>query len=152
MIYLYDDAIVDDLRKSFQVPDGSSEPVVKVVDPEGIPSLAAQVQEDKIQFPIIALKRRPGVTIDTDRTNFTRIKKGVQSVIDPATNQLYYEKAVPIVLEYEMSVLATRTADQDELVRELLFKYTSMYFLTIHFHMNVIEKYGSEKSSILLSR
>lgn len=131
MIYLYDDAIVDDLRKSFQVPDGSSEPVVKVVDPEGIPSLAAQVQEDKIQFPIIALKRRPGVTIDTDRTNFTRIKKGVQSVVDPATNQLYYEKAVPIVLEYEMSVLATRTADQDELVRELLFKYTSMYFLTI---------------------
>lgn len=131
MLYLYDDAIVDDLRKSFKRSSESSGPVVRVVDPAEAVSLAAQIQSDSVKFPIVALKRKPGITIDTDRTNFTRIHKGVQAVMDPKTNNLYYEKAVPVVLEYEMSIIATRTADQDELFKELIFKYTSMYFLTI---------------------
>ncbi len=131
MLYLYDNAIVKDLQNSFD-SDNANDSVVKVISPESIISLVAQMKEDAVKFPVVALDRKPGTSIDTNRTNFTRIHKGVQSVIDPETNELYYEKAIPINLEYDMSILTTNTADMDELVKEILFKYTSMYFLTIN--------------------
>ncbi len=130
MIYLYDNAIVDDLIKSFN-PNAVDDPVVKVIAPEQVCSIAAQVQEDKLSFPIVALTRSENTSIDTDRMNFTRAHKGVASVIDTETNELYYEKALPIKLSYDLTVLTTNTADMDELIKELVFKYTDMYFLTL---------------------
>lgn len=129
MIRLYDKAIVEDLKKSFNYSDGS-EPVVKVIDPEQIIGLAAQIQNDAVKFPIVALSRKD-YQIDTNRTNFTRAHMGVASVIDKKTNNLYYEKVIPITLAYDMTVLTTNQIDMDELIREILFKYTAMYFLTI---------------------
>lgn len=130
MLYLYDRAISDDLKKSFN-PYNVPNPTVSVVEPDAIIDIAAQLQDDKISFPIVAVSRNPDTGIDTERTNFTRIHKGVQAVLDPVTNNLYYEKALPINLRYALTVLTTNTADTDELVRELLFKYAQMYFLTI---------------------
>lgn len=34
-------------------------------------------------------------------------------------------------MNYTLAILASNTADMDELCRELIFKYTSMYFLAI---------------------
>lgn len=130
MLWLYDNSICEDLQKSFN-PNNTDEPVVKVISPEGILNLVAQIKEDNCTFPIVALQRNPDITLDTSRMNFTATKFGVQSVIDNETNNLYYEKSVPINLQYDLSVLATSTADMDELVRELIFKYSNMYFLTI---------------------
>ena len=128
MLYLYDQAIVHDLEKSF-----SDEfcPTIKMIDSEGIIALAAQIKDDKIKFPLIALKRNP-YSVDTNLTNFTRIHKGVQASIDPKTNELFYERSLPISLTYSMTVLTTNQADMDELVKELTFKYISMFFLKIN--------------------
>lgn len=130
MLYLYDRALVKDLKESFN-PENVENPVVKVIDPEGVIGLAAQIQNDEIKFPIVALERDQDTPIDQDRWNFTRAHKGVVSVFDNKTNQLYYEKAVPIKLSYELTLLTTNTADMDELFREILMKYISMYFLKI---------------------
>ena len=130
MVYLYDKAICKDLEQSFN-PENVENPVVKVIDPEGSIGLAAQIQNDEIKFPIVSVTRDDNFSIDTDRWNFTRAHKGVASVIDNDTNELYYEKAVPIKLSYNLSLLTTNTADMDELFREILMKYTSMYFLKI---------------------
>lgn len=130
MIYLYDEAIVNDLKKSFN-PNAVENPVVSVVSPERIVDIAAQLQNDEISFPLVALTRNEDVSIDTNLTNFTRMHKGVAAVVDPKTNNLYYEQAIPLNLNYALTVLTTNTADMDELVRELIFKYTRMYFLTI---------------------
>ena len=129
MLHLYDDAIVEDLQKSFNKVDGA-DPVVRVISPEQVIGLAAQIQEDQIKFPIIALTRND-YQIDNQRMNFTRAHMGVQSVIDTKTNNIYYEKAIPITLSYNMTLLTTNQIDMDELIKELLFKYTNMYFLTI---------------------
>ena len=129
MIYVYDKIICDDLIESFN-PDHVPNPVVRVVDVEGAIDIAAQIQNDDITFPIVVVNRNPDTPIDNDRMNFTRLHKGVATVLDPETNNLYYEKVVPIQLRYALTVLATNTADVDELVRELIFKYTDMYFLT----------------------
>lgn len=130
ILYCYDDALVKDLESSFNL-DNVENPVVKVIAPNQVIGLAAQIQEDAIKFPIIAIVRSSNISIDSSRWNFTRAHKGVQSVLDPETNELYYERAIPITLSYSLTILTTNTADMDELVKELLFKYTSMYFLTI---------------------
>lgn len=128
MLYLYDKCISEDLARSFN-PDALDNPVVKVVDPEAVVGLVAQLKNDEVSLPVVALTRDPGTSIDNDRMNFTRAHMGVQSVIDPDTNELYYEKAIPIKLNYKLAVLTSNTADMDEIVKELLFKYISMYFL-----------------------
>ena len=41
------------------------------------------------------------------------------------------EKAIPIQLKYNIHALTTNTTDMDELIRELLFRYSSMYYITM---------------------
>ena len=130
MVYLYDNCIVDDLIRSFN-PNSVDNPVVKVIGPEAAIGLAAQIKNDEISLPVVLVDRDPGVSIDTNRTNFTRSHLGVQSILDAETNELYYERAIPIQLEYKLTILTSNTADMDEIVKELLFKYTSMYFFAI---------------------
>lgn len=128
MLYLYDEAIVKDLERSF---DPSSGVVVKAVAQEDIISVAAQIKNDEISLPMIAIVRGQTSDVNTDLTNFTRMHKGVATVFDSKSNDIYYEKAIPINLNYTLAILASNTADMDELCRELIFKYTSMYFLAI---------------------
>lgn len=130
MLYLYDNAVCEDLQKSFN-PNVVENPIVKVVAPEQVIGLAAQIQNDDIKFPIVAVTRDADTPIDQERMNFTWAHMGVNSVLDPVTNDLYYEKVIPIKLSYSLTILTTNTADMDELIRELLFKYINMYFLTI---------------------
>lgn len=130
MIYLYDKAICEDLENSFD-PDHIGNSAVKVIDPEGAVNLAAQIQNDEIKFPLVSLTRADEPNIDKERMNFTWAHKGLASVFDSKTNTLYYEKRIPINLSYNLTILATNTADKDELLRELLMKYLDMYYLRI---------------------
>lgn len=128
MIYLYDRRIADDLSQSFS--EGIKAPSVKVIGEESVLDIVAQMENDNINFPLLSLNRSD-YQIDTSRSNFTRIHKGVHTVFDSDTNEYYNEKAMPITLEYDLSILTTNTADMDEMIRELIFKYSSMYFLDI---------------------
>jgi hypothetical protein len=130
VIYLYDNAICDDLRESFE-PENDKSPVVKVMNPEVAIGLAAQIQEDSITFPVAALYRSEDFQVDVVRTNFRRIHTGIATVIDPETNNIYSEKSLPITLSYDLTLLATNMYDMDEMVKEIMFKYSDMYFLTI---------------------
>lgn len=129
MLYKYDNAIVEDLKKSFN-PENVPNPVVSVISPDQIVGVAAQIQNDSIKLPIIALTRNQE-QIDSTRTNFTAMHRGVATVIDNETNELYYEKVIPITLSYNLTVITSNTADMDEMLRELMFKYVNMYFLTV---------------------
>lgn len=90
------------------------------------------MKEDKIKYPIIAITRNNDINIDESRSNFSWMHLGTQCVFDKVSNNYYNEKAIPIVLSYTMDIFTTSVADMDELVRELLFKYTTMYFLSIN--------------------
>ena len=131
MIYLYDNAIVDDLKQSFN-PQNVPNPVVSVVGPDHILEVAAQLHNDEIKLPIVALGRSDDINYDMSRYNFTRAKKGVIAEYDTKENLVYLEKAIPIHLNYNMTVLTSNQVDMDELVKELIFKYTQEYFLTIY--------------------
>lgn len=130
MLWVYDDAIVNDLASCID-PSGGANNTVKMMGDSGIMGVFAQLQEDKIVFPAIFLHRHPETPLDRSRYNFTRLHKGVPCVYDPEKNNIYSEKAAPIELKYDLHVLATNTTDLDEFTRELLFRYSSMYYLTI---------------------
>lgn len=125
MVYLYDNAICDDLNQSL----GSD--TVRVIDPEGAVDIIAQIKDDNIKFPVLVVTRDGNYSVDTRRLNFTLAHKGIPVSIDLDTNLLYNERVMPIDLKYNITVLATNTADMDELVKELIFKYIHMFFLTI---------------------
>lgn len=129
MIYLYDNAIVEDLESSFN--SNADCPVVRVISPEQILGVAAQIKEDQITFPIIALERSDSIEIDRELSNFTKLHRGVPAVFDKKENNMYNERAIPINLSYTLTVLTTNQADMDEIIRELMFKYLSMYFLKV---------------------
>ena len=129
MIWLYDHSLVNDIEATVNMPD-SADPVVKVIDPEHIIGLAAQIQEDKIHLPIIAVERKD-YAIDTNRTNFTMQHTGTQAIMDNKTNMIYNERVMPVDLQYTLTILTSNQIDMDEIVKELIFKYTSMYYLTI---------------------
>lgn len=126
---MYDNAIVEDLEKSFNADVAN--PVVKVVSPESVLDVVAQVKNDEITFPIVALDRVEAIEVNSGLTNFTRMHTGYPAVFDKVNNNIYNERALPINLSYELAVLTTNQADMDEILRELIFKYISMYFLKI---------------------
>lgn len=129
MLYLYDNAIVADLRNSFN--DEYSRIFVKAVDPEAGISIAAQLQNDNISFPLICVVRSNEYSVDTELTNFSMMHRGVPSVFDKKNNIIYQEQSIPIKLSYTLTVICTNTADADELSRELIYKYNDMYYVSI---------------------
>lgn len=129
MLWAYDEAIVKDLADCID-PDGGANNTVKMMGETGMMGVMAQLQEDKITFPAIFLQRHSETPLDTTRFNFTRMHKGVPTTYDPEKNNIYLEKAVPIELGYDLHVLTTNTVDMDEMIRELLFRYSSMYYLS----------------------
>lgn len=129
MLYIYDRAICRDLKSSFT--DEMQNSVVKVVEPDMAIDVASQISNDEFQFPAVVLTRSADYQLDQSRYNFNRLHKGVSAVIDPETNNIYDERSIPISLSYNLTVLTSNSIDMDELVKELLFKYSSMYFLTI---------------------
>lgn len=132
MLYLYDRALCDDLNRSLN-SDAMDNPSIPVVSgtADVVMGLAAQLQNDEIRFPVVCIVRDDDLSLDPDRYNFAKTHRGISSVLDTETNELYYEKSIPIKLSYTLCVYTTSQADMDELVRELLFKYLDMYFLTI---------------------
>lgn len=132
MLYLYDNAIVDDLRESFKIDDPESgKPVVGVVSPDAMIGIAAQIQDDLIGLPFVTLERNDPISIDSARTNFVKSKIGVDCVFDPETNNYYKERSLPISLSYTLSAFTSNQADLDEIMREIMFKYDAQYFLSI---------------------
>lgn len=130
MLWAYDKAIVEDLESCID-PSGKANNTIKVMGEEGMMGVFAQLQEDRITFPAIFLQRDSETPLDSSRANFTRLHKGVPCVFDSEKNNIYFEKAVPIQLKYSLHALTTNTADMDEIIRELLFRYSAMYYITM---------------------
>lgn len=129
MLYVYDQALIDDIKSS--INSDNANPNVVMADEETYQELIAQIKDDTITYPLILVVRDPDTPIITELWNFSRAQFGIPAAFDNKTNNIYYEKALPVDVSYTIRILATNTADVDELARELFYKYLSMYFLTI---------------------
>lgn len=155
MLYLYDQALVDDIKAS--IDSDNANPNVVIADAETFPGIIAQIKDDTITYPLILVIRDPDTPIITELYNFSRAQFGIPAAFDNKTNNIYYEKAIPVDIQYTIRILGTSTADVDELTRELFYKYLSMYFLTIRlpyesdrkirFGVDVDKSYGIKRES-----
>lgn len=139
MLYVYDKAIQQDLANCID-PRSDANDIVKVIGPEGILPLIAQMQQDRIKFPLVCLIRNPDTPIDTSRTNFSMQHKGIPRGYNSEKNEMYLERSLPIQLSYTLNVLATNTVDADEFTKELLFRYTQIYFITANVKYDIERK------------
>ena len=133
MLYLYDKAIVEDLKDSFRQQEGEEQgrPVVGVVSPDAIINVMAQLQDDTIFLPFVTLERNNPIEVIQDRVNFVASKIGVDCLFESEEHNFYKEQSLPIELDYTLTVFTSNQADLDEILRELVFKYNSQYFLDI---------------------
>lgn len=155
MLWAYDKAIADDLSRSIDPSSGATD-IVKVIDSQGIVGIISQMKEDRIRFPLICLKRND-VTVDMRRWNFAAAKKGIPTTFETDSRNVYLEKTIPINLSYTLYVLTLNTVDCDEIIRELIFKYSNMFFLSlivpyeskrkIRFGIQMDEDYGVKQDS-----
>ena len=130
MLWAYDEAIIKDLSGCID-PKGEANNTVRMMGEQGMMGIFAQLQEDRITFPAIYLQRSNETPLDAARYNYARLHQGVVAGFDHDTNNVYIEKALPIQLKYDLHVLTTNTADMDEIIRELLFRYSQMYYITM---------------------
>ena len=154
MLYLYDRAVIDDLKSSLTDELNKN---VFLTDADNYPGILAQIQDDTITYPLILLHRDEDTPIKTELMNFTRYHFGVPCTFDNKKNNIYYERALPVEVNYTLRILSHNVADTDELARELFYKYISMYFLTIRvpyesdrklrFGIQVDMEYGIKKES-----
>lgn len=129
MLWKYDQAIIDDIKAS--INSDNANPNVVMADAETYPGIISQIENDTITYPLILVIRDEDMPIITELYNFSRAQFGIPAAFDNKTNNIYYEKSVPVDLQYTIRILTTNTADTDELARELFYKYLSQYFLTI---------------------
>lgn len=128
MLYLYDQALADDLKQSLSEDINQN---IFITTAENYQGILAQIQDDTITYPLILLHREEDTPVRKDMANFTRYQFGVPCVFDNDKNNIYYERALPVDVNYTLTILSTNVADRDELARELFYKYISQYFLTI---------------------
>lgn len=128
MLYLYDRAIVDDIKGSLSEAANKN---VFITNADNYQGIISQMQNDEITYPVILLQRGDDIPVIKELTNFTRYQFGVPCVFDNDKNNIYYERALPVDIQYTLRIITTNVADRDELARELFYKYISMYFLTI---------------------
>ena len=129
MLYLYDRAIVDDIKSS--INSQNANPNVVIADAETYTGIISQMQEDTITYPLILVSRDEDMPIITELWNFPRAQFGIPAAFDNKTNTVYYEKSIHVDLQYTLRIISTSTADTDELARELFYKYLSQYYLVI---------------------
>lgn len=129
MLWVYDNAIVDDIKAS--INSQNANPNVVMADAETYPGILAQIQDDTITYPLILVDRDSDMPIITELWNFSRAQFGIPAAFDKKENNIYFERALPIDLAYTVRILTTNVADTDELAKELFYKYLSMYYLTI---------------------
>lgn len=154
MLYLYDRELVDNIKSSLTEEMNQN---VVLTDAENYPGILAQIQDDTITYPLILLHREEDTPIIRELTNFTRMHVGVPCVFDNDKNNVYYERAIPVDVNYTLRILSTNVADTDELARELFYKYISMFYLTIQlpyesdrkirFGVEVDSDYGIKRES-----
>lgn len=114
MIYLYEEAIVNNLRTLL------GDDRVSIIASDELFRLVADKKEDTVKLPLVSLQR-----IDykfgniTGNTSLT--KRGGKFVDN--NGDLQQIQAIPIICRWQIDILSRYRKDNDNLTRELIFHY-----------------------------
>lgn len=114
-VYLYDEAIVDRLRKV----TGDSR--IHIVPPDLSVSFFAQFDKDKVEYPAIVVSRGSTINVNQGLYNQVSLLKGQTVRLNSDENTVSKIKTLPIRVEWNIDVYAVDRYTCDEIVRELVF-------------------------------
>lgn len=112
-VHLYDEALVDKLRK---ITEDSR---IRVIPPSDTISLLAQVNKDQVEFPAIVVTRGP-VNLFTETRNQVAYLKGETARIN-ADSTATKMKPLPMRITWTINIYAVDRYSCDEITRELVF-------------------------------
>jgi len=114
MFYLYDTALVNDLRSIFS--DGR----IFICPPDRVFATIGRLNEDDVKMPMISVLRT-GTSLGNSQhpMRFT----GELLSIDPETNVNVKVQAIPITINWQIDVWSKHREENDNIVRELIFYY-----------------------------
>ncbi len=120
-MYLYEQAIIDDINKLFT----NSKVSAAIADSlnEGLRRIAAK-EEDKITLPAVVLT---GGNWQIEDTNFYSLMHGSEFKRDdttlPDSPMAKNTNIIPFIPSYDMNIIASSSRECDMLTRELIFHY-----------------------------
>lgn len=129
MLQLYDDKLYDYFKETFKAD-------IAIVPVSDYWTVASMHEEGQLQLPAIVLGRSSWTT-SKDLDSWVIAKKGRTDRI--RNNKLVNEQAIPVQLDYTVTLLATTQDDIDELTSEVLFCILNYPRLTIDL------PYGSDR-------
>lgn len=114
MFYLYDTAIVEDLRSVF------SDPNIYICPPDLVFKTIGRLNEDDIKMPMISLLRTGASILEAPHSmRFT----GALSNINLEEDTYETLRAIPIRINYLFDVWTKHREENDNIIRELIFYY-----------------------------
>ena len=114
MFYLYDTALVNDLRSVF------NDQRIYICPPELVFKTIGRLNEDDIKMPMISLLRTGASILDSSHPmRFS----GSLSAIHPDENTYETLRAIPIRINYLLDVWTKHREENDNIIRELIFYY-----------------------------
>lgn len=129
-VYAYDLALVSDLKKRFEKPDGKQvnddqvNDIVKIGPADRMFEILGTLDEDKVMMPFVSLERLDW-QLNLDRQGYqTFIGNKIYTKFD--NNGIPYDvraQVIPITINYRLSVWSKDRVTNDALIRELLFYY-----------------------------
>ena len=114
MFYLYDTAIVNDLRSIFEDHN------IYICPPELVFKTIGRLNEDDIKMPMISLLRT-GTSILPSQHPMRF--GGAVSDVDVEENTYETIRAIPIQINYLIDVWTKHREENDNIIRELIFYY-----------------------------
>lgn len=130
MIQLYDEAIHDYLRAAYKAE-------VAIVPVSDYWRVIAMHKETQLQLPAICISRQAN-TRDSELKSWVIGRKGRTDRIQG--HRLITEQALPLLLNYNLTVLTTTQDDNDELISEIIFLILNRP------KVSVLIPYGSERT------
>lgn len=129
MIQLYDEALHDALTTAFSAN-------VAIVPVAEFWNVISMHYEGRLQLPAICISRS-STTIDPEMKSWVSSRLGTTDRV--YKNKALTEQAIPLVLNYNLTLLATKQHDIDELTSEVIF------FIVNKPRVTITIPYGSDR-------
>lgn len=150
MVYLYDNAIIQDLRRII------NDNRVTITPYDNLIRTIAKSENDIITLPIISIARN-GWSIRDERPHAMKFTGEFSGLDD--NKDVVNTYAIPIRIDYTMDVFTKTRLDNDNILRELIFYYstnptlsiTIPYGLTANKNFNIIFGNDIEDNSDIIN-
>lgn len=129
-VYSYDEAIISDLRMIVQ------DNRIHIVPPDNLFRLLARTDSDRVEFPAISVTRR-GWSLSDSHPQMMKFD-GTLLSHDEVNNRYIRLQAIPINISYQMDIWTKTRLENDSIMRELIFYYST------HPTLNVKIPYGQD--------